>query len=85
MNNMGIVICTDEFVQTKMAVDMLTSIMDVVSVETRPIYESVNLHMYIGASDKFTEPNGVWECTFSYNIDTKELTPILRKYGETKN
>lgn len=80
--NKGTVICTDEFTQNQMAENMLLELMEVESYECVPVFDGIYRHIYTGLSTLFTEPSGIWECTFSYDTETNELTPKLRKYAE---
>lgn len=81
MNN-GTIICTSEFMETQMAVEMLAELVTVTQINEVPIFDGVYQYKIEATSDLFTEPNSLWECSFSFNTDTKILTPKLRKYAE---
>jgi hypothetical protein len=80
--NTGTIICTAEFMETKMAVKMLTGLVNITEIKEVPVFDGIYQYKIEATSDLFTETNSLWECTFSFDKDTKILTPILRKYAE---
>ena len=82
MNNSGTVICTSEFMETQMAVEMLIELVTITEIKEVPVFDGIYRYKIEATSDLFTEENSLWKCTFSYDEDTKILTPILRKYAE---
>jgi hypothetical protein len=80
--NTGTIICTAEFMQTQMTFEMLSELVNITEIKEISIFDGIYQYKIDATSDLFTEPNSLWECSFSFNTDTKILTPKLRKYAE---
>jgi hypothetical protein len=81
MNN-GTVICTAEFMETQMAFEMLSELVNIIEINEVPIFDGIYQYKIEATSNLFTDPDSMWECTFSFDQNTEIITPILRKYAE---